>query len=171
MAIKYSIKNPLHFLEYLFGSSPIVWDMTRDDSWVGYQYNIDMESDKMKYYSKHKGLEMSDFEDISYKNNGTAGFDALYNFVNDFRDNTLLDSLFDSPALYMYLAMILLGLIYIITKSKDIFLIYVPNLFNILIIFASTPIQDNRYLYPNLLVCYFLIVMFISVLAKKHSKS
>ena len=46
-------------------------------------------------------------------------------------------------------------------------MIYLPNLINIAIIFFSTPIQDNRYLYPNLLVAYFLIIMLIGIIAKK----
>ena len=169
MAVKYSIKNPIHFLEYLFNSSPIVWDITRDSSWIGYQYNTDMENDKYKFYSNHKEINITEFEDISYKNNGTDMFVGLNNFVNGFKDNIILDTLFDSPALYMYLSLLLLAVMFFITRSKDILLIYLPNLLNILVIFVSTPIQDNRYLYPNLLVCYFLIIMLIYVLAKKYS--
>ncbi|WP_407454074.1 hypothetical protein [Methanobrevibacter sp.] len=169
MAVKYSIKNPIHFLEYLFNSAPIVWDITRDSSWIGYQYNTDMEKDKYKFYSNHKEINITEFEDISYKNNGTGMFVGLNNFVNDFKDNIILDTLFDSPALYMYISLLLLAVMFFITRSKAIFLIYLPNLLNILVIFVSTPIQDNRYLYPNLLVCYFLIIMLIYVLAKKHS--
>ena len=169
MAVKYSIKNPIHFLEYLFNSSPIVWDITRDSSWIGYQYNTNMEADKDKFYSKHKEITITEFEDISYKNNGTEMFVGLNNFVNEFKDNVILDTLFDSPALYMYVSLLLLAAMFFITRSKSIFLIYLPNLFNILVIFVSTPIQDNRYLYPNLLVCYFLIIMFIYALAKKYS--
>ena len=73
----------------------------------------------------------------------------------------------------MYLAFILMVGIYLITKSKNIFLIYLPNLLNILTVAISTPIQDNRYLYANLLVFYLLVIIFmiifINVLSKRES--
>ena len=58
---------------------------------------------------------------------------------------------------------------------------YLPNFLNIIIVFASIPVQDNRYLYANLLVCYLLIIVLISViqrskdtnelLSKKHEEA
>ena len=167
MAIKYSIQNPDHFIKYLFCASPIVWDVTRDDSWVGEQYYVNLELDKDRYFSNHPTFNMTDFENVSSKNIGTSQFDSLNNYVEMFKHNLILDSLFNSPAFYMYLSFILVGAIYLITRSKEIFMIYLPNLINIAIIFFSTPIQDNRYLYPNLLVAYFLIIMLIGIIAKK----
>ena len=66
----------------------------------------------------------------------------------------------------MYLSIILLILIQIMVKSKEIYLMYVPNLLNIVMIFLSTPIQDYRYLYANLLVCYLLFIIYIGMLQR-----
>lgn len=63
----------------------------------------------------------------------------------------------------MYLAIIFMFLINLITKSYEVYLVYIPNFLNILIVFASTPIQDNRYLYGNLLVFYMIIIIFLNI--------
>ena len=171
LAIKHSLYHPSHFIEYMSGSSPIVWDITRDDSWVGFQYKITLEEDKNDYYGVHKSKPAADYDNASSKNIGTDEYNALHSISETFKNNIILDTLFNSPALYMYLALIIMVLIHLITKSKEIYLLYLPNLFNIFAIFVSTPIQDNRYLYPNLLVCYLLIIILISVIAQKGLKN
>ena len=40
MAIKYSLKYPIHFIKYLFESSPMVWDIVKKDNWLGSAYGI-----------------------------------------------------------------------------------------------------------------------------------
>ncbi|MEE0935220.1 MAG: hypothetical protein U0L42_06065 [Methanobrevibacter sp.] len=176
LAIKYSLKYPLHFLQYLFSSSPMVWDITRDDDWLGSPYYMSREKDNLhwsfeKYnnYTNHAIPEK--YENISYVNWGTPVFEIL-NFISlGFEYHFLADTMFNSPALYMYLSIIFLILIHIITKSKDIYLMYIPNFLNILIVFFSTPVQDNRYLYANLLVCYLLIIILIGVMQRFSFKS
>lgn len=42
----------------------------------------------------------------------------------------------------------------------------IQNLLNIVMIFLSTPIQDYRYLYANLLVCYLLFIIYIGMLQR-----
>ena len=165
LAIKYSIKNPGYFIGYVFGSSPMVWKVVRD--WSKLPYKTDIEKSKHDYYSTKNLTPIASYEDVSIKNKGTEPYEQLNSFVLDVGKNKLTDTLFDSPALYMYLSFILLGAIYLLTKSKEIFIVYLPNLLNILIIFASTPIQDVRYLYPNLLVFYFLIIMLLPILTKR----
>ena len=93
----------------------------------------------------------------------------LKSYAYYFKDNIILDTLFDSPAFYMYLSFIILGLLFIITRCKEIFLIYLPCLLNIITIIASTPYQGNRYLYPNLLVFYLFVMILIRVLTSVKS--
>ena len=143
----------------------MVWKVVRD--WSKLPYKTDIEKSKHDYYSTKNLTPIASYEDVSIKNKGTEPYEQLNSFVLDVGKNKLTDTLFDSPALYMYLSFILLGAIYLLTKSKDIFIVYLPNLLNILIIFASTPIQDVRYLYPNLLVFYFLIIMLLPILTKR----
>lgn len=170
MAVSYSLSNPIHFLEYLFGSSPMVWDITRDSEWIGSVYKTDINNANRFYYSGNV-KPVADFDNAMAANSRTGEYQQLNSFAYFIKDNLITDTLFDSPALYFYLAIVLLVAIHLITKSKDIYLVYLPNFLNILIVFASTPIQDNRYLYPNLLVCYLLIIIFISIITGKYLKN
>ena len=175
MAMKYSLKNPDYFLFYLFKSSDIVWDITRDDDWIGSPYYINSDGPKIDekgdtFFSFKNTTPQKSYEKIYNYNEGTLKFTLLNSFVFEAQENLILDTLFNSPALYMYLAILLLILMHIITKSKELYLIYLPNLLNIIIVFASTPIQDNRYLYANLLVCYLLIIILISLIQSSKDK-
>lgn len=116
-----------------------------------------------KYYSKHNYTPTQSYENISYANFGTPAFTFLNHQALDIEGNFISNTLLNSPALYMYLSIIILILMHFITKSREIWLMYVPNLLNIIIVFMSTPVQDTRYLYANLLVCYLLIIILIGL--------
>ena len=170
MLISYSLKNPVYSIRYILDSAPIVWDITRDDDWKGTVYNLKVDSSKDHFYSSNPNKHpVTNYDNVSLKNQGTDEFNRLDSLVHKVKDSQLLDTLFDSPALYMYLSFVVLGGIYLITKSKDMFLIYLPNMLNILIVFVSIPAQDNRYLYSNLLVFYLLVIIFISILSKNRN--
>lgn len=175
LAIKYSLKNPIYCLQYLFKSPPIVWDITRNVDWVGHAFYMNKNQDRLQsdfkhYYGNKNYTPTEPYENISYVNWGTPAFKFLNSLSIDTENNVIADTLFDSPALYMYLSIILLIVMQIILKTKEIYLMYVPNLLNIMTIFLSTPIQDNRYLYANLLVCYLLIIIFIGLRKKVKKK-
>lgn len=174
IALKYSLKNPVHCLQYLFGSSPMVWNIVRDH-WVGRPYYMNGEQDRLQmdfnlYYDKHNYTPTTPYENLSYANWGTPAFTVL-NLLSLGIEGCALDTVFNNPALYMYISIIVLVLMQIMIKSKAIYLMYIPNLLNILIIFLSTPIQDYRYLYANLLVCYMLIIILIGLRQKMSHKS
>lgn len=167
LAIKYSLKNPLHCLKYLFESSPMVWNIIKGSDWHGRPYYMNAEEDALQgnfefYYGSHNFTSTQPYENISYANWGNPVFDA-FNSLSLEIEGSILDTFLNSPALYMYLSIIILIMIQFITKSREIWLMYIPNLLNILIIFFSTPIQDYRYLYANLLVCYMLIIILIGL--------
>ena len=166
LAIKYSLRNPLHCLEYLFGAAPMVWHIVRDKHWVGRPYYMDAEKDRLqldfnRYYEKHNFTATEPYENLSYVNWGTPVFTFLNLLSMGIEGFAPTDTIFESPALYMYLSIILLMVIRFIIKSKEIYLMYVANFLNIIIVFASTPIQDNRYLYANLLVCYLIFIILL----------
>ncbi len=165
LAVKYSLKDPLHCLQYLFGSSPMVWDITRDSDWMGRPYYMSgdhdrLQSDFNEFYVKHNNTPTEPYENLSYVNWGTPAFDFL-NLLSLGIEGSIFDTVLNSPALYMYLSIILLIVIHLAIGSREIYLMYIPNVLNILAIFFSTPIQDYRYLYPNLLICYMLIIIVI----------
>lgn len=170
IALKYSISHPGHFMKYLLKSSPMVWDITRDNDWKGLIYKTDNDNAKELFYKQKNTSASKGFDNATVQNSGKSYYNYLNSSVCNFRDNPVLQTLFISPALYMYLSILLTVGIYFITKSKSIFLVYLPNIINIGLIFLSTPVQDVRYLYPNFLICYLLIIILISIKTFKNSK-
>ena len=170
MAVKYSLKHPKHFANYLLKSAPIVWDVTRESDWAeanGIAYTTAMNSQRDGFYQKRNTTPITDFDNASAANEGTATYEALDGLVNLARDNTILDTLFNSPALYMYASLVLLLVLYLLTRVRDLWLVYLANLLNIAIVFVSIPAQLNRYLYPNLLVFYLLVIILVGVLMER----
>ena len=168
MAIKYSIKNPYHFLQYIFHSSPMVWHIAQQDEWGGHAYATNTDYSRERFYRANTP-PLENYDNITPKNSETKWYKDIDSFVMGFATDNLKDTLFNNPAFYMYLSFILIGAIYLLTKSKDIFLMYLPNFLNIVILFLSTPAQQYRYLYPNLLVFYLLVIMLVSIITKRKS--
>ena len=176
MAVKYSLQDPIHFIKYMLSSSEITWDITRDSYWQGKPYYIDenganLESSRNNYFKAYHTKPVADYENVTGVNEGSGLYNMLNSFVYTARTNVVLDTLFESPALYMFLSILAMAGIYYMTKSKDIILVYLPNLFNILVVFVSIPTQDNRYLYPNLLVFYLLVIIIVGILTKQKLSS
>ena len=174
MAIDYSFKHPMHFITYLLNAAPIVWQITRDADWQhanGGVYNTNNTGHRDGFYDKRNKTPAAGFDNATSVNIGTPQYDALNNWVNFAKDNIVLDTIFDSPALYMYLAIIILAVLFWITRLRDLWLIYLPNLLNIAIVFVSIPAQLNRYLYPNLLVCYLLVIILVGILIRRKAEA
>lgn len=169
IAAKYSILHPFHFVKYMFYSAPIVWDVTRDSDWGGIIYKTDNDASKKNFYKQHNTTAAAGYDNATIKNSGKDFYEGFNKFLYDFKDNFITQTLFLSPALYMYLSIILLVAIQFITRSKTIYLVYLPNIINIVLVFLSTPIQDIRYLYPNFLIFYLLIIIFISLKRKTNN--
>lgn len=176
MAIKYSLKNPGYFIHHMLNAAPITWKIVRDESWqdangILYSTPDKMEKTKDRFYSLQKTQPKSNFDAATPTNIGTPEFNILNSWVKFAKDNVILSTLFNSPALYMYLSLILMVGLYLITRVKDIWLVYLPNLLNIITIFISVPAQQNRYLYPNLLVFYMLVIILIGIVMNSKSQS
>ena len=173
MALKYSLQDPIHFIKYMLSSSEITWDITRDNYWQGKPYYIEengprLESSRNNYFKAYHTSPVETYENVSSANEGNGLFNLLNYIVYNARTNVITDTLFESPALYMYLSILAMAGIGYLTKSKNIILVYLPNLLNILVVFVSIPTQDNRYLYPNLLIFYLLVLILVGILAKQN---
>ena len=167
MISSYSIKNPAHFLEFLFGSSPLVWNVHRDSHYVGLEYDFNYDfKDKKAYYTSAHTNPVTSYANASFSNRGSHEFNEVSSFGKLTIVNPLLDSLCNNPAVYMYLAFLCMLGIYLISKSKSILFVYLPNFLNILIIMFSISAQDVRFLYSNFLVFYLLVIILISELYK-----
>ena len=173
MALKYSLQDPIHFIKYMLSSSEVTWDITRDNFWQGKPYYIEedgprLESSRNNYFKAYHTTPVETYENVSSANEGNGLFNLLNYIVYNARTNVITDTLFESPALYMYLSILAMAGIGYLTKSKNIILVYLPNLLNILVVFVSIPTQDNRYLYPNLLIFYLLVLILVGILAKQN---
>lgn len=156
-------------LHFGLNDAPIVWDITRDTDWNGEVYYINakgsnIEQAKDKYFASINSTPKESYEDLTDVNHGSDKYKSLNSFVNAARANHALDTLFNSPALYMYLAIILLVVMHVMFKTKEMYLVYLPNLLNIIIVFLTIPIQENRFLYSNQLVFYLLVIILISII-------
>ena len=160
LAISYSLTHPREFIEYLFNSAPMVWDITRDDTWIGNILTTSTEGGRVGFL-RNGEVPVASYDNVTSTNKGTFEYNALDSFVEFTKNNDVLKTIFYSPALYMYLSIILLVVLQTMTHSRDIYLVYLPNLLNIIVIFLSTPVQDYRYLYANLLVFYLLVIILI----------
>ena len=98
-------------------------------------------------------------------NHGNSKNNLLNPFVSATHKNILLDFLFNNSIVYFVLAIILLAFIFINTGSKELFLIYVLSFLNIVIVFIIS--QSQISVYSNLLVCYLIIIILISILFKQ----
>ena len=158
------------------GGAPIVWSVLRGDDWNGQAYYITKDGAQLKeaqdkYYAGNNITPTADYEKLTSPHQGEGRYNQISSYAVYFKDHTLTDTLFYSPALYMYLAIILLIAIQLITKSKDMYLIYVPNIINIIGVFLTCSLNENRFLYPNILIVYLLIIIFISIYFRGDLKS
>ena len=171
LAVKYSLKNPLDFIEYVLKSSSMVWNISKGDGEGWIVYRTDIETPREHFYKARNTQPVSDLDNASAKNLGTSSYYNLNSYASMFRDTPILDTLFNNPAFYMYMAFVVLAILYYFTKSYGVFLIYLPNFLSALIVMLSTPIQSYRYLYGNLLVFYLLLIILARYLLTKDKSS
>ena len=159
-----------------FGGNPLVWSVLRGDEWIGQAYYLTnggnyLKDAQNKFYTSNNITPTASYEKLTSANYGKGNYGLVNSVAVYFKDHTLTDTLFLSPALYMYLAIILLVAIQMITKSKEMYLVYIPNLINIIGVFMTTTLTENRFLYANLLVFYMLVIIFISIYFRRGAKS
>jgi len=65
------------------------------------------------------------------------------------------------PAIYMYLSIAFIFILYKIKKNKSLLLILLPSLFNTLSLAPAIPVFMTRYVYATMLVFYFIFAWFI----------
>ena len=134
MLFKYSFKNPDLLLNYAFKSTSIVWRIDRPKDSIGGVLNTNI---------------------FSTNNPGILPLNYNKNIYNN-----IVSIILYSPALYFYMTVIIVLIIYRHTKElkKWLFLL-LPNFLNMVIIALSVPIQDVRYVYSNFLIFYFLCIL------------
>ena len=159
-----------------FGGAPMVWSVLRGDDWNGQAYYLTNGGDYLKeaqnkFYTQNNVTPQADYEKLTSANLGNGNYNLVNSYAVYFKDHTITDTLFYSPALYMYMAIILLIFMQAMTKSREMYLVYVPNLINIIGVFLTVNTNENRFLYPNLLVFYLLVIIFISLYFRNGTQS
>jgi hypothetical protein len=155
--LRESFKHPISFVKYALKSSTMTWSIVRPNDAIGVVMwlNIESVNNEDNIVAIHK-------EENYYKKS--------YEFIDNSVNNKVTSTIFYSAALYMYLSLIISILLIIFKKKFKYLLINIPNLLNVLVVAASTPIQDIRYLYPNMLVFYLLTIVLTKEFLNKQSK-
>lgn len=127
---------------------------------------INLEKSKSDFFSAINENPSESYESAISINQGLPTFDSMNRFVSTFSDNPLLGTLFENPITYFVLSMLALAFIFMSTPSRELILIYVPNLLNIIFAIISSPIQIK--FYSNLLIFYLIAVILISIYFKHN---
>lgn len=152
MTIKYSLKHPIDFTKYVFKSSVITWSVVMPPNVIGTVYNTDIETVNKPNYIYVKNIDKDFYKKtnkiLQYTLKNKIAYTILYN-----------------GALYVYLT---LGIIILLRKknliSKYYYLLIMPVLLNLGILVLCIPVQDTRYIYPNFLITYLFLMIFINKL-------
>lgn len=154
----------------LLGSLNLIYDVDNDTLNIqtndAFEDGINLENAKNQFFNVANDKPTAEFENAASVNVGNSNYNLIDSFVNLFRDNFILDGLFNNPILYMLFSILLLVLIFIMTQSEEIFLVYVPVLLNIIVVALTG--QNN--LYSNLLVFYLIVIILINLWVKQDLK-
>lgn len=150
---KYAKQYPKEVIKYFVKSNSTAWSISLR-SWT---HTIFTNNDGIKEMSY--GLY-----DTSPK---SMNLNSIYlNYINYTMNNKFIYTILYRPAVFMYIAMILNT--YIVIKKKNILyaLLSFPMLLNVGTYMPFIISQEVRYLYPNFLTCYFLIIVLGDLIGK-----
>ena len=157
MFFKYSLKYPTVMLNYVKDTTMIVWDPTLPDNMIGTTITL---GDNRSFFEHELYLQANEKSDL-YK--------TVESFLTTTNENSILKMILYSPAFYLYLT-IILSIFLVKWKGKKYLVLLLPNLFNIVSVIPSLPVQDVRYLYGNFLIFYYLFVIVFCARKKKEVK-
>ncbi|MBQ2832694.1 hypothetical protein [Methanobrevibacter sp.] len=144
------------------GSLNSIYDVKSGDSSFpmtdSFADSVNLEDAKSEFFSSIGAEPTAGFEDATSANAGNGKYNLIDSFVNHFRENFILNNLFANPIVYMILSIVLLAALFYMTGLREMLLVFVPNLINIIVVFATG--QSN--MYSNILVFYLIAVIFIS---------
>lgn len=150
----------------LIGSLNFIYDVDNDTSNIktndAFKEGINLENAKNQFFSSISNNPSDEIENTAPINIKNSNYNLVDSFVNMFRENFILDGLFNNPLLCMIFSIILLVLISTTIKSEEIFLMYAPALLNLVLVVLTG--QNN--LYSTILIFYMIIIIFISLYFK-----
>lgn len=137
------------------------FDISEDDAFGS---DINLKDAQNQFFSTINAKPSHNYEKITSANTKQGGYDIVDSYVDSWRENFLLNGLFDNPILYMILSLALLSLIYLKTESKEIFLVYLAPLLNTVIAILTG--QPN--IYSNILVFYLIAIICVGFYFKPN---
>ena len=151
---------------FLIASLNFVYDVHTDKIKLpdddAFAQDINIERAQNQYFSIMKTKPSESYENLAQAT-GTGSYNIIDSFVDLWRENAILEMLFNNAMLYMILSIILLAMIYIRTEANEIFLLYVPPLINTII-----AIFTGHGSYSNMLVFYLIAIIFVSFYFKPN---
>lgn len=142
-------------LSFIYGVENDPFNIPTDDT---FDDGVDVNGARSQFFSMINGEPTDNLEKTTPANLNNDKYNSIDSYVNMFRENFILDSLFNNPISYMVLSILLLAAIYVFTQSREIFLLYIPPFVNVIASLLTG--QTNQY--SCLLVFYMVVIIFIS---------
>lgn len=147
----------------LITSLNIVYNVGSDSSGIqtndAFGEEINLEAARSQFFSTTPDSPTADFENSSSQNMRNSRYGLFDGFVNLIRENIILNTLFSDSILYLIFSVVLLAFIYVITKNREMILVFTPILLNVILVFLTGKFN----LYSNLLIFYMLAIVLISI--------
>lgn len=148
-----SLKYPKTSIKFWAKSTVILWKIVIPNNSIGTIINTSI-------WAENKDIN------INHVNENTFIYKKTNVIISKTLNNVYLKTILYSPALYLYLSIILLC--YLSIKFKRyLILVIVPNIFNLAGLAISIPVQDARYVYANYLLYFLILIVFLKYLFNK----
>ena len=151
-------KHPYHAFKFYHISSTLIWDVVVKDGSV---YNC------LWFYINSPNRPI----DIDYINAHLGIHKFVYNELIKSQNNKFARVILYSPAVCMYISLIIIFILLFKYRYKKIWLLYIFNMINVLILSLCIPVQDTRYLLNNFALLYLLVIIMINKIFEYKSNS
>lgn len=147
LCVKYTLKYPLSSIDFALKTTSFIWNPAFPKERIGLIITTDINS-------------TNNIENIQPYHKDTKYYQNINKKIQYTLENDIIKILLYSAALYFYLTIIIAIVLKVKWKYKT-FLLLFPNILNLAIVALSNPIHDIRYIYPNILMLYFFILILI----------
>lgn len=135
IVIKYALQNPMTIIKHYFNLTKIIWDVRQPNlPYIGAVTNDVAES----YSFETRPISQKLYE-------------TYVQFFEWTQENKITRLLFYTPAVQLYLSIILIAIVCKLKNNKKYLLVLVPMIFNAISLLPAIPAPDYRYQYINML--------------------
>lgn len=157
LTLKKMAQHPKATIRYFFNSTAVLFQFTLPEGAVGTTIETNIQASNKD-------------PDINHIHQDTEIYQKTNQLIDYLDTNDFFHTILFSPAFYLYLGLAIALLISKL-KGKLFLIVLLPNIYNLLGLIITIPIQDVRYAYPSILVAYLLIVILAGILVKnRHTR-